>query len=112
MNRPGATNKWIAIIRHDPCAYCGTFNPLGHVERLPARTQQRLRKRLKEGKLPKLMTVDHIRPRLRHIQPTRVLPETGFSVDHWSNLTPACVPCGTHKGATSLLAYLVSHPLA
>jgi hypothetical protein len=55
--------------------------------------------------LRKFMTVDHIRPRLCGYND--VLADTGFSVDHWTNLTAACYDCNQTRGTLPLLQFLV-----
>lgn len=55
--------------------------------------------------------MDHIWPRHWTLRGTIILPQTGQSRDHWTNLAPACSDCNHKRGDLSLVAYLIRRPL-
>jgi 5-methylcytosine-specific restriction endonuclease McrA len=71
--------QWRALLRKEPCTYCGAP---------PVRT------RVKRGWLDG-QTLDHIHPR------------SAGGRNGWENRTPACVDCNRRKSSTPALLFLV-----
>lgn len=72
--------KAVAILRRDPCSYCGTIQvkPQGHK---------------KAGKIH--ASIDHIHPKGHG------------GLNSWGNYAAACNDCNSRKGDNSLLGYLL-----
>lgn len=100
------THEYEAVIRRDPCSYCGRRAPVkarraerfaelaARVGLRQARQITRAARRRASGRLT-AMTRDHVIARC-HDGP-----------QHWSNLTAACRPCNERKGSLSMLEALL-----
>lgn len=76
-NNTKTTRDWVAIIRLDPCSYCGRPTALGS-----------------------LSTIDHVVPFSYRKFGVRGLKG-------WSNLAPACKKCNRERGDQGIVQFLI-----
>jgi len=71
------SEKWVAILRKDPCSFCGVRASI---------------------------TIDHIFPLSKF---NELKTYSTFGPNNWENLTGVCWDCNEFKGTTKLLRFLV-----
>jgi 5-methylcytosine-specific restriction endonuclease McrA len=76
---------WMAVMRADPCSYCGR----------PAGTRV-----LEDGRRLPGGTLDHVDPRSGR-------PRGGIGLHDWANYVGACASCNHKKGDDPLLLFLI-----